>query len=146
MKRIVVTVSVVFGVATGLSSEAFAQSWRVCNKTADPVRVAVGYAVPGGLLKSEGWFNLGSCSGCATVVVPSDTVDLSTGYLYAEKSRDGTAIVTGDQNLCVTRQAFKIRRSGNCEGRNFQTRQFRQMSINLNKNFTTNINGRNCNL
>jgi hypothetical protein len=36
---------------------------------------------------------------------------------------------------------FTIRRHQNCEGRNFRTVQSKQVSIDLNKNYTTNLTG-----
>ena len=99
-----------------------------------------GYAVSGGLLQSEGWWTLAP-NGCQKVMNRSQTVDYTTGYLYAEASNGGKPVVDGDQNLCVQSKAFTIRRHQNCEGRKFRTVQSRQVAINLNKNHTTNITG-----
>jgi uncharacterized membrane protein len=123
---------------SGLTNQAIAQSWQICNKTSNSVDVTVGYAVSGGHLQSEGWWTLAPRGGCARVLSRSQTVDYTSGYLYAER-KGGNRVVTGDQSLCVQNKPFTIRRHQNCEGRNFRTVQARQISINLNKNFTTNI-------
>lgn len=130
-------------VCLGLSSSGALADWQVCNRTPDPVRVAVGYAVPNGLLKSEGWWTLGPCTGCAMVLRRGETVDNTTGYLYVE--RNGSAMISGSENLCVGKSPFALRRHGNnCP----DTRGFKQVTIDLNKNpYTTNIRGqRTCNL
>lgn len=142
MLRTAAFLSVALLAATsGLTNQALAQSWQICNKTSNSVQVAVGYAVSGGHLQSEGWWTLAPHNGCQKVLSRSETVDFTTGYLYAKTSNGGSPVVNGDQSLCVQSRPFTIRRHQNCEGRNFRTVQARQLSINLNKNFTTNITG-----
>jgi uncharacterized membrane protein len=98
----------------------------------------VGYAVPNGLLQSEGWWTLAPNGDCKHVLSRSETVDYTTGYLYAHSS--GRDVIASDQSLCVQHnKAFTIRRSDHCEGRNFQTVWARPIGFDLNKNWTTNI-------
>ena len=132
-------VSVALIATCGLANQAFAQSWTICNKTSNSVTVAVGYEVNGGHLQSKGWWTLAPHNGCEQVLSRSETVVYKTAYLYAKTSNGSNPVVTGDQDLCVQSKAFTIRRHQNCEGRNFRTVQARQISINLNKNHTTNI-------
>jgi uncharacterized membrane protein len=118
-----------------------AQQWQVCNKTAYTVSVAVGYAVPNGRLVSEGWFTLGPCNGCSVVALPEETVDRSTGYLWA-KARKGPVLIEGSEPLCVKMSGnFKIRGGQDCKARNFESRSFRRLGIDMTKDFTTNIRG-----
>ena len=135
MLRTVVLVSVALIATSGL---AFAQSWEICNKTSNRVNVAIGYAVSGGHLQSQGWWVL-EPNGCTNVLSRSKTDDTTTGYLYAYTS-NGNPVINGNQSLCVqSNKGFTIRRHQNCEGRNFRTVQARQISIDLNKNWTTYI-------
>lgn len=126
--------------------KAQAQQWQVCNHTPYAVAAAIGYAAQRGELKSEGWFNLGPCSGCAVVLLPEETTDRSAGYLWA-KARNGPVLVEGPEPLCVNmRGNFKILGTRNCEGRNFQTRNFQRRDIDMRKDWTTHIRGdRQCN-
>jgi uncharacterized membrane protein len=140
MFRTVALLSLTLTATSGLANHAFAQSWQICNKTSESIDVAIGYAVTGGLLQSEGWWTLAP-SGCARVLNQGDTVDLTTGYLYARTANGGRPVVEGDLNICVNNRPFTIRRNQNCEGRNFKTVQSRQVGINLNRNFTTNVTG-----
>jgi len=140
MARTAALVSLALAATFGFASHASAQSWQICNKMSETVEVVVGYAVSGGHLQSEGWWSLAP-NGCETVINRSKTVDYTTGYLYAKTSKGGRPVINGDQSLCVQNKAFTIRRHQNCEGRNFRTVQSRQVAINLNKNFTTNIRG-----
>jgi uncharacterized membrane protein len=138
MLRTVALLSLALTATAGFANQAFAQSWSICNKTSESVKIVVGYAVAGGHLQSEGWWTVAP-NGCQKVLSRNQTVDYTTGYLYASKK--GKPVVDGDQDLCVDDEAFTIRRHQNCEGRNFRTVQSRQISVNLNKNFTTTITG-----
>ena len=138
MHRMAALASITLTLTFGFANHAFAQSWQICNKTSESVRIVIGYAVSGGLLKSEGWWTLAP-NGCQKVLNRSETVDYTTGYLYATKA--GKPFINGDQGLCVDDKPFTIRRHQNCEGRNFRTVQSKQVSIDLNKNYTTNLTG-----
>jgi uncharacterized membrane protein len=128
--------------AAGFVNPAFAQSWSICNKTSGSVDVTVGYAIDGGLLQSKGWFVLAPNGGCAHVINRSDTVDYTTGYLYARTSGSRNPVIAGDQNLCVNNDAaFAYHRHDNCGVGNLQHVQSRPIGFDLNKNWTTNITG-----
>ena len=126
-----------------LTVGAHAGFWQVCNHTPDELQISIGYAVDGGHLNSQGWWRLGRCGGCAVVLQPEDTADRGTVYLYAHISHGGRDVVSGPEHLCVKTEAYTLGRAENCLGR-FKSAPFQQTSVNLNKNFTTNINAPGC--
>jgi uncharacterized membrane protein len=140
MLRTVLSASIILITLSGFSNHASAQSWQICNKTSQSVEIAVGYAVSGGALQSEGWWTLAP-NGCQKVMSRSEAADYTRGYLYAKAASSGRSVVAGDQDLCVKNSAFTIRGHRNCEGRNYRTVRSREIAINLNKNFTTSITG-----
>jgi uncharacterized membrane protein len=120
---------------------ALAGSWRICNKTPDKVTVAVAYSNSFGQILTKGWWTLGACGGCSTVIgtdLANQLPDKSNAYLYAHSG--GTGIIEGEENFCVDSKAFSINSSASpgCQER----RPFKAQSINLNRTWTTNITGR----
>src|SRR5215468_10982842 len=70
----------------GLTAEAWAQSWKVCNRTADNMTVAIAYSNSFGQIITEGWWTIRACGGCATVVGAEKAralPDKRNAYLYA---------------------------------------------------------------
>jgi uncharacterized membrane protein len=113
---------------------------KICNRTADPVTVAVGYVNPGGGFISEGWWTIGQCGGCQTVVLSRETSDPHNYWYYAQGWE-------GEFQLCTTTNSFKIRNRGNidCEERRLRARGFNHVtsgSGNVTQNLT---GGRRCN-
>lgn len=116
--------------------------WTICNRTADRLRVAVAYVNPAGGFISEGWWTLNACGGCARVVLRSETSDPNHVFFRAES--DGVR-VEGNSRFCVGRSPFRMNGRGQCR----DVRGFRQAAVDLDRNFTTNINppggaGRRC--
>lgn len=124
-----------------LSNEARAGSWSVCNKTPDKVTVAVGYSNSFGQILTNGWWTVQACGGCATVVgsdLANQLPDKRNAYLHAHAG--GADVIEGDENFCVSGNEFSLNSSASphCGSR----RSFRQVPIDLNKAWTTNITGR----
>ena len=127
-------------ILSGTAADAQAQGWTVCNRTPNPLRVGIGYAGPSGGIVTEGWWTVGSCGGCEFVLNADETADRGTVYLHAH-TRDGSDVIAGSEDFCVGRSPFTIHGAqGGC-GR---TESFRAQNVNLNKDWTTNINGSGC--
>jgi uncharacterized membrane protein len=124
----------------GTAAEVQAQGWTVCNRTPNPLRVGIGYAGPNGGIVTEGWWSIGSCGGCEFVLNADETADRGTVYLHAH-TRDGSNVISGDEEFCVGRSPFtRHDAQRSCS----QTRSFHTQNVNLNKDWTTNINGSGC--
>jgi uncharacterized membrane protein len=127
-------------ILSGTAGDAQAQGWTVCNRTPNPLRVGIGYAGPNGGIVTEGWWSIGSCGGCEFVLNADETADRGTVYLHAH-TRDGSDVVSGSEDFCVGRSPFTIHGAQRSCGR---TESFQARTVNLNKDWTTNINGSGC--
>jgi uncharacterized membrane protein len=117
----------------GCLTEAQA-AWKICNKTADDMRVAIAYVNPrvGGFI-SEGWWTLRACGGCKTVLQASQTSDPHNVFYRAE----GGGVVEGRDQFCVGSSPFKMNGTRNCGVK----KGFVHKQINI-ANATSNITGR----
>lgn len=115
-------------------------SWRVCNRLNEEVNVAISYVNPGsrGGFISKGWWPLRARGGCATVLVRSQTSDLRNVFLRVEDTR-GNAVVDGTSWRCATDGEHKIIGNQNCAGRGYKTLTYKHKTINLDKDWTTNL-------
>jgi uncharacterized membrane protein len=115
--------------------------YRICNKTATPVEVAVGYVSPGGGFVTEGWWEIRGGGGCELLVLDTETSDRHHYFFYAEQVGGGS-VWEGDSKLCTTQQAFKIagHQSGNnwCGDRGYDRRFFVHVES-ASGNMTTNL-------
>jgi uncharacterized membrane protein len=95
--------------------------FRVCNSTQNLVGVAIGYRAQEGWV-SEGWWQVPS-STCATLI--EGELQSRYYYLYAEDAAHGGRW-TGDVNMCVAENEFKITGVQDCFARGFQRMGFKE--------------------
>lgn len=95
--------------------------FRVCNSTQNLVGVAIGYRAQEGWV-SEGWWQVPS-STCATLI--EGELQSRYYYLYAEDAAHGGRW-TGDVNMCVAENEFKINGVDDCFARSFQRMGFKE--------------------
>lgn len=95
--------------------------FRVCNSTQNLVGVAIGYRASEGWI-SEGWWQV-PASTCATLI--EGELQSRYYYLYAEDAARGGRW-TGDVNMCVAENEFKIIGVDDCFARSYQRMGFKE--------------------
>jgi uncharacterized membrane protein len=135
--------AVAFLLFFGFLNEALAGTWQVCNRTPDRLNIAIAYSNSFGQIITEGWWEVGACGGCATVIgqdLAGQLPDKSNAYLHADTAGNEVTVVRGSEEFCVSKERFKINSSASpgCTIR----QSFRSEPINLNRNWTTNITGK----
>ena len=128
--------------SVGLSANAHAKGWNICNRTPEELNVAIAYKGTSDQWISKGWHNLRACGGCALVMNHSRTEYV--GVYYHAENTAGAERIGGTGKFCVSSgAAFTYRNSGRCK-----TASFRQVNIDVAGDFKTNIvgrvNGRGC--
>ncbi len=104
-----------------LAASAAHAEFRVCNGTQNLVGVAVGYRAEEGWI-TEGWWQVPAGT-CATLI--EGELQSRYYYLYAEDAaRDGRW--TGDINMCVAENEFKIVGVKDCFARGYQQMGFKE--------------------
>ena len=137
------TAAIAFALFSGFVDEAAAGRWQVCNKTPDRLSLAIAYSNSFGQIVTQGWWEVGPCGGCATVIgsnLAGQLPDKSNAYLHADVVGSDVTVIQGTENFCVSKQRFTINSSASpgCPVR----QSFRSEPINLNRDWTTNIAGR----
>jgi uncharacterized membrane protein len=95
--------------------------FRVCNGTQNLVGVAIGYRAKEGWM-TEGWWQVPATT-CATLI--EGELQSRYYYLYAEDAARGGRW-TGDVNMCVAENEFKITGVQDCFARGFQRMGFKE--------------------
>lgn len=113
--------SVVFGTALFSIAQPAAADFRVCNSSQNLVGVAIGYRGAEGWV-SEGWWQV-PASTCATLI--EGELQSRYYYLYAEDAARGGRW-TGDVNMCVAENEFKIIGVDDCYARSYQRMGFKE--------------------
>jgi uncharacterized membrane protein len=108
------------GLSLAFASPAAAE-FRVCNATPNLVGVAIGYRAKDGWI-SEGWWQIPATT-CATLI--EGQLQSRYYYLYAEDAARGGRW-TGDVNMCVAENEFKITGVQDCYARGFQQFGFKE--------------------
>jgi uncharacterized membrane protein len=109
-----------FGLAFAVSTPAKAE-FRVCNATQNLVGVAIGYRAKEGWI-SEGWWQIPATT-CATLI--EGQLQSRFYYLYAEDAARGGRW-TGNVNMCVAENEFKITGVQDCYARGYQQFGFKE--------------------
>jgi uncharacterized membrane protein len=109
-----------FGAALAAPSVAKAE-FRVCNATQNLVGVAIGYRAKEGWI-SEGWWQIPATT-CATLI--EGKLQSRFYYLYAEDATRGGRW-TGNVNMCVAENEFKITGVQDCYARGYQQFGFKE--------------------
>jgi uncharacterized membrane protein len=104
-----------------LAADAAHAEFRVCNGTQNLVGVAVGYRAEEGWI-TEGWWQVPAGT-CATLI--EGELQSRYYYLYAEDAARGGRW-TGDINMCVAENEFKIVGVNDCFTRGYQQMGFKE--------------------
>jgi len=142
-RNVASTAAITFVLLSGFVDQAAAGHWRVCNKTPDRLNFAIAYSNSFGQIVTEGWWEVRACGGCAIVIgrnLAGRLPDKSNAYLHAEIAGTDITVIRGTENFCVSKKEFTINSSASPGCPNRQS--FRSESINLNRDWTTNITGR----
>lgn len=105
----------------GLSANQAAAEFRVCNATQTAVGVAIGYRAKEGWI-SEGWWQIPPTT-CSTLI--EGQLQSRYYYLYAEDAARGGRW-TGNVNMCVADNEFKIIGVHDCYARGYQQFGFKE--------------------
>ncbi len=125
-----VALSAFFGIANNAQA-----AWTICNQVAEDMLISIAYVDPRGGFLSEGSWRLRACGGCQTVLQRNQTSDPQNVFFRAD-GFDGF-LIDGDDNFCVGESPFKLSSRNRC-----QRKGFRQVQVNLDKNWTTRITGK----
>ena len=143
MGRLVAS-TVVLSSVFGLAFQASAAGWIICNRTAEKLQVAIAYHDGANGWMTEGWWELGSCGGCASVMDHSKT-DGTNVFLRAV-TPTGLGRLEGAARFCVSDHAKGAPpwtgRSGKSCGKGYVSAGFSKHVVDTDKNFTTNIRGK----
>lgn len=104
-----------------LAAGAAHADFRVCNGTQNLVGVAIGYRAKDGW-NTEGWWQV-PASTCATLI--EGELQSRYYYLYAEDAARGGRW-TGNVNMCVAENEFKIVGVNDCFARGHQRMGFKE--------------------
>jgi uncharacterized membrane protein len=107
--------------AFGLSANEASAEFRVCNATQTAVGVAIGYRAKEGWI-SEGWWQIPPTT-CSTLI--EGQLQSRYYYLYAEDAARGGRW-TGNVNMCVADNEFKIIGVQDCYARGYQQFGFKE--------------------
>jgi len=110
-------------------------AWIICNQVAEDMVVSIAYIDPSGGFLSEGSWRLRACGGCVTVLQRTQTSDPNNVFFRAH-GLDGF-LIDGDHEFCVGESPYKLSNTNRC-----QKKGFRQIRVNLDKSWTTNITGK----
>lgn len=105
----------------GLSANEAEAEFRVCNATQTAVGVAIGYRAKEGWI-SEGWWQIPPTT-CSTLI--EGQLQSRYYYLYAEDAARGGRW-TGNVNMCVADNEFKIIGVHDCYARGYQQFGFKE--------------------
>jgi uncharacterized membrane protein len=121
-----------------LTSPARADSWTVCNRSPEELNAVIAYS-DGRQYISKGWWRLGACGGCKTVL--SGNIPIKGVFLRAEGA---SSTVEGTELFCAKRTAFEMP-NANADDRACRARGGEQMAFSLHKltsgRFTTTLHG-----
>lgn len=105
----------------GLSATSASAEFRVCNATQTAVGVAIGYRAKEGWI-SEGWWQIPPTT-CSTLI--EGQLQSRYYYLYAEDAARGGRW-SGNVNMCVADNEFKIIGVQDCYARGYQQFGFKE--------------------
>ena len=120
IRRTLLALAVAAG-GTVLSAGVASAEFRVCNATQNAVGVAIGYRAKEGWI-SEGWWQIPATT-CYTLI--EGQLQSRYYYLYAEDAARGGRW-TGNVNMCVAENEFKITGVQDCYARGYQQFGFKE--------------------
>jgi uncharacterized membrane protein len=123
----------VAGVSGGGTLEG-ASGFRLCNKTASRVGVAIGYK-EGSVWTTEGWWNVDG--GACETLMPGPLVSRFY-YVYAT-DYDRGGIWAGKANMCMRDKMFTIRGIEDCVARGYERAGFFEVDTGEQKSWTVQL-------
>jgi uncharacterized membrane protein len=109
-------------------------AFKVCNKTALPVRAAIG-RFDGTRWSSQGWWTV-KARDCTDIL----TGPLQARYYYLYASDGGAGTWDGKFHFCAApAKSFKAEGRGDCAKRGFDSRGFFQIDTGRNPDWTQNL-------
>lgn len=118
----------------GMSIHPAAARFSVCNKTAIPASIALGF-FNGKDWASSGWWKIGA-GGCAVLI--EEPLLARFYYVYAEHDEVGGAW-EGDRSFCVKAGRFTIVGRAGCPAHGYDTRRFFQVDTGNAPDWTENL-------
>jgi uncharacterized membrane protein len=135
---IVLTVCAVAGAGVMNASPARADSWKVCNGSAQPVDITIAYSLNDARQYiTKGWWTVAACGGCKTVF--SGNLPIKGVFLHGEdKSGNQWA---GTFSFCAKRTRFEMPNANvnqrTCNGRGGEVLDFAMHKITSANHTTT---------
>jgi uncharacterized membrane protein len=123
-------IATLFGVSTDPAMARFS----VCNKTASPTSIALGF-FNGKDWTSSGWWNVAP-GACAALI--DEPLLARFYYVYAEHRELGGAW-EGDRSFCVGTGRFTIVGRGGCLAHGYETKRFFQVDTGNAPDWTENL-------
>jgi uncharacterized membrane protein len=138
----ILKIAMVAAVVLSSAVVAEAQSWQICNRLTEDRVVSIAYVNLGssGGFISEGWWTVKACGGCAKVLLRKETSDPHNVFLRAKDSR-GNVVMDGGSRMCSASFKHTIVGNDSCKRRGFEDAMYRHVTVDLNKNYTTNLTG-----
>lgn len=118
----------------GMSAHPAAARFSVCNKTASPTSIAIGF-FNGKDWASSGWWKV-DANGCAVVI--EEPLLARFYYVYAEHDELGGAW-EGDRSFCVKTGGFTIVGRAGCQAHGYDTKRFFQVDTGDAPDWTENL-------
>lgn len=129
---------------SGSSVPAHAAGWLICNRTAEPLQVAIAYHDGANGWLTEGWWSLNACGGCTRVMKHSQTD--GTNVFFRAVTPKGDERVGGSTRFCVSSHASGAPpwtgRSGKTCGKGYVSGGFSKHVVDTEKDFTSKITGK----
>ena len=148
MSRMVL-IAISLSATLGLSANAHATHWTVCNRTAEDLNVAIGFIDNESHTATEGWHAVNKCGGCA-VVLNFDRTQKANVWLFAKNHSGVGRFESQHPRMCVFDQAFRHRQVGGvpCPAggtlAGFDLQSIPDQSVNHTTNLTGNASGSVC--
>ena len=141
--KVVLIISAAAAVLVGgvtLGPQARADSWTVCNGSPEELNAVIAYNLGDGRQYiTQGWWRLGACGGCKTVL--SGNIPLKGVFLRAEGASSN---VEGNNLFCVKRTPFEMPNANasesSCRARGGEELAFSMQTITAAR-FTTTLHG-----
>jgi uncharacterized membrane protein len=128
----------------GLSTQASAAGWLICNRTPEELQVAIAYHDGANGWLTEGWWSLKACGGCTRVMDQSKTD--GANVFYRAVTPRGDERIGGKTHFCVSSHANGAPpwtgRSPKVCGKGYVSGGFSQHTVDTEKDFRSNITGK----
>ena len=111
-----------------------AAQYRVCNKTGNPVQVAIGYKDLTEGWTTEGWWTV-SAHSCETLIKGA----LVRRYYFIHASDQYGGNWSGGAVMCTAKREFTIRGFKDCRARGYDESGFKEVDVGEHRSWITDI-------